>query len=61
MDCESCGRHRPSDQVIPARSSNGTLLMLCGPCRRHIAPRGSALTDLQRLPATLRHAAVPAA
>ena len=60
MDCDSCGRHRPSDQVVPARSSNGTVQMLCGPCRRHIAHRGGTVTEIRPLPGAVRHAAAPA-
>ena len=45
MDCESCGRHRPSEQVVPARSTNGAVLMVCGRCRRHLAGRIEASAD----------------
>lgn len=37
MDCESCGRHVPSDQVGPLRPGNGAVVMACGRCRRHAA------------------------
>ena len=47
MDCESCGRHRPSEQVVPARSINGTVLMVCGRCRRHLAGRIEASADVR--------------
>ena len=50
MDCDLCGRHRPSYQVVPARSANGTVLMLCGPCRRHAARRAGAAADMRSLP-----------
>jgi hypothetical protein len=39
MDCESCGRHRPSDQVVPTRSITGDVVMACGRCRRHLLLR----------------------
>jgi hypothetical protein len=36
MDCESCGRHRPSDQIVATRSATGAVIMACGRCRRHV-------------------------
>lgn len=39
MDCESCGRHRPSGQVVPTRSITGEVVMVCGRCRRHMMAR----------------------
>jgi hypothetical protein len=59
MDCESCGRHRPSDQVVPARSSDGSVLMLCGSCRRHMTPRPGTTAGLRALPRPLRPIASP--
>ncbi len=47
MDCESCGRHRPSDQIVATRSSNGMLQMLCGRCRRHLSHRPVELADIR--------------
>jgi len=60
MDCESCGQHRPSGQVIAARSSNGTVLMVCGRCRRHVRAWSSTLADLRRSPGDAHRAAEPA-
>jgi ribosome-binding protein aMBF1 (putative translation factor) len=34
MDCESCGRHRPSDQVVAHWSPAGAVIMACARCRR---------------------------
>ena len=39
MDCESCGRYRPSGQVFTARSATGAVVMVCGRCRRHVMGR----------------------
>jgi ribosome-binding protein aMBF1 (putative translation factor) len=57
MDCESCGRHRPSEQVVPARSINGTVLMACGRCRRHFIGRAEATIDLRPGSGSQRQAA----
>jgi hypothetical protein len=34
MDCEACGRYRPSPEIAPLRVANGRLLMACSRCRR---------------------------
>jgi hypothetical protein len=60
MDCESCGRHRPSEHVVPARSLNGTVMMLCGRCRRHVTGRAAASADARPVPGDTRQAAAPA-
>jgi len=60
MDCESCGRHRPSEQVVPARSINGTVLMVCGRCRRHLAGRADVSAVLRPTPVEPRQAAAGA-
>ena len=60
MDCESCGRHRPSEQVVPARSINGTLLMVCGRCRRHLAGRDDVSAVLRPTPVEPRPTAAVA-
>ena len=39
MDCETCGRHRPSDQIVALRSSAGAVVMVCGRCRRLVERR----------------------
>jgi ribosome-binding protein aMBF1 (putative translation factor) len=57
MDCESCGRHRPSDQVIPTRSTTGEVVMVCGRCRRHFGARPVVTSEFR--PATTRQIAVP--
>lgn len=41
MDCESCGRYRPSSEIVPLRDPDGRLLMACARCRRVISTRGS--------------------
>ena len=61
MDCDLCGRHRPSEQVVPTRSARGTVLMLCGPCRRHAARRSAGPAETRTLPGDARHSEVPAA
>lgn len=50
MDCDSCGRHRPSDQVAPARSATGDVVMACHRCRRRLAPRPAAAAQLRAGP-----------
>jgi ribosome-binding protein aMBF1 (putative translation factor) len=57
MDCESCGRHWPSDHVVPTRSITGEVVMVCTRCRRHIkgrtiATHGSRLSSARARPAT---------
>ncbi len=34
MDCETCGRYRPSAEVAPIREAGGRLVMACARCRR---------------------------
>lgn len=34
MDCDSCGRYRPSSEIAPLREAGGRLAMVCGRCRR---------------------------
>ena len=49
MDCDSCGRYRPSSEIgpihDPADPAEGRLVMACARCRRLIAGRG-----LDRIP-----------
>ncbi len=37
MDCDSCGRYRPSPEIAPVRMPDGLLQMACGRCRRFVA------------------------
>jgi hypothetical protein len=37
MECDSCGRYRPSSEIVPIRDLEGHLLMACGACRRLFA------------------------
>lgn len=60
MDCDSCGRHWPSDQVVAARSSSGAVVMVCGRCRRHMAHRPAAMRQPRPTPATPHASAVAA-
>jgi hypothetical protein len=34
MDCECCGRYRPSQEIAPLRAADGHFLMACARCRR---------------------------
>jgi hypothetical protein len=34
MDCECCGRYRPSQEIAPLRAVDGRLVMACARCRR---------------------------
>lgn len=56
MDCESCGRHLPSGAIGHVRSSTGTVVMVCGRCRRHVIGRVSLSPDHQRAPILVRPA-----
>jgi hypothetical protein len=40
MDCDSCGRYRPSGEVAPLRDPVGRLVMACSRCRRPAHARG---------------------
>jgi hypothetical protein len=40
MDCDSCGRYRPSEEVAPLRDPIGRLVMACSRCRRLANARG---------------------
>ena len=34
MDCDSCGRHRPSSEIAPLLGADSRLVMACSRCRR---------------------------
>ncbi len=34
MDCDSCGRYRPSPEISALRTAHGQLVMACARCRR---------------------------
>lgn len=34
MDCDACGRYRPSPEITPLRDAGGRLAMICARCRR---------------------------
>ena len=34
MDCDSCGRYRPSSEIAALRTAHGQLVMACARCRR---------------------------
>ena len=34
MDCDSCGRYRPSAEIAPMRGADMRLVMACARCRR---------------------------
>jgi hypothetical protein len=39
MDCDTCGRYRPSPEIAPLREADGRLVMACARCRRLAAAR----------------------
>jgi len=39
MDCDSCGRYRPSSEIAPLLNADGRLVMACARCRRFGAGR----------------------
>jgi hypothetical protein len=41
MDCDSCGRYRPSSEIAPLPDADGRLVMACARCRRLGAGRGT--------------------
>ncbi len=47
MDCETCGRYRPSAEVAPIRDAGARLVMACARCRRLSAGRRLA-TQMQQ-------------
>jgi hypothetical protein len=44
MDCDSCGRYRPSSEIAPLLDAEGRLVMACARCRRLGAGRGTPTT-----------------
>ena len=40
MDCDSCGRYRPSSEIAPLRAADGRLVMACARCRRLVVVDG---------------------
>lgn len=46
MDCESCGRHRPSDQIMPTWTASGSVVMACARCRRHRSRHGTCAVEV---------------
>jgi hypothetical protein len=34
MDCDSCGRYRPSAEIAPLLEADGRLVMACARCRQ---------------------------
>ena len=42
MDCELCGRHRPSAEILNLVDEAGQLVMACGRC----VPNGAGSTSL---------------
>ncbi len=51
MECDPCGRYRPSSDVAPTRDPDGRLVMACTRCRRLETER-HLLASPARLPAT---------
>ena len=39
MDCDTCGRYRPSSEITPLRETDGAFSMVCARCRRLAAGR----------------------
>jgi len=43
MDCDSCGRYRPSSEIVPIHEPGGRrIVMACARCRRLMAGSSSA-------------------
>lgn len=42
MDCDSCGRYRPSAEIVPLRRPEGRFVMACARCRRLATDRPRA-------------------
>jgi hypothetical protein len=49
MDCDSCGRYRPSPEIAPLRDSSGRLVMACARCRRLAGARRDQVTPAEGL------------
>lgn len=59
MDCNSCGRYRPSPEIAPLREADGRLVMACARCRRlATGRRGPALPTAMPTAATAIGSAV---
>lgn len=62
MDCDSCGRYRPSAEIAPLRDAGGRLVMACGRCRRlGNGRREPASPAPEQTAAVAARSAVPAA
>jgi hypothetical protein len=44
MDCDLCGRYRPSSEIAPLVDATGRLVMACARCRRLGAGPGEPTT-----------------
>jgi hypothetical protein len=44
MECERCGRYRPSQEVMPMRGADGGQQMVCARCRRLTGHRPGSAT-----------------
>lgn len=49
MDCDSCGRYRPSPEIVPLRDPSGRLVMACARCRRLAGVRRDPVTPTDGL------------
>jgi hypothetical protein len=48
MDCDSCGRYRPSPEIAPLRDPSGRLVMACARCRRLATGRREPVAPAER-------------
>lgn len=53
MDCDVCGRYRPSAEIAPLREAGGRLVMACVRCRRLAGSRRERATHLAEPPASV--------
>jgi len=49
MECESCGRYRPSAEITPLRDEARRLVMICARCRRISTARRGHVTAVPSL------------
>ena len=60
MDCDSCGRHRPSQEIALLREADGRLVMSCVRCRRLTIDRRGPAVPTARPTVAAAVSAVPA-
>lgn len=58
MECDACGRYRPSPEITASRGADGRLVMICTRCRGLERGHGEPARPAPEAPATPTEAAV---